>query len=31
MNVVKYVNLNYKNLVDFACCVNAYNTKKKRQ
>ena len=31
INVVKYANLNYKNLVDFASCVNAHNTKKKRQ
>ena len=31
INVVKYVNLNNKNLVDFACCVNAHNTKKKRR
>ena len=31
INVVKYVNLNFKNLFDFACCVNAHNTKKKKQ
>ena len=30
INVVKYANMNYKNLVDFASCVNAHNTKKKR-
>ena len=31
INVVKNANLNHKNLVAFACCVNAHNTKKKRQ
>ena len=31
INVVKYVNLNNKNLADFASCVNDHNTKKKRQ
>ena len=31
INVVKYANLNNNNLVDFACCANAHNTKKKRQ
>ena len=31
INVVKNANLNHKNLVAFACCVNAHNTEKKRQ
>ena len=30
INVVKYANLNKKNVVDFACCMIAHNTKKKR-
>ena len=30
INVVKYANLNNKNLVDFACCVNAHSTKKEK-